>query len=118
MSPEPPYTATVGYGHRGRVRFGAQLAGTSLFTPPALSGPRAASVPVPNGGGVRWLGRHRASAELELSLAAARVGDEHVRQLFLVVISCRCQRLYGNGSYQGDHQHAAYSYGNREDACG
>jgi hypothetical protein len=38
-----PYTwrATDGYGHKGRVRSGAQSAGTSAFTPPGLPGPRA-----------------------------------------------------------------------------
>src|SRR6478752_5532229 len=34
----------AGYGQRGRVRLGAQLAGTSAFTPPALPTPRADAI--------------------------------------------------------------------------
>src|SRR3954465_6943257 len=33
-----------GYEHSGRVRLGAQLAGTSAFTPAALPGPRAEAI--------------------------------------------------------------------------
>src|SRR4051794_19398994 len=33
-----------GYEHSGRVRLGAQLAGTSAFTPPTLPAPRAAAI--------------------------------------------------------------------------